>query len=557
MTHYINVNTIFESSNIYFEKDTIQNKIISTSDLDQAYFGILNLKSVAFETSNLNKEYDFIFTIDRSGSMSDICCDGRTKQQHICHTLKNMVWFFHNNPSIKAKITIYAFDNNINKVIDRMSVTSKNIDHFIKKIDLIQPCGSTNIEMALNTVNNFIKEIEFVSPHSEINHVFMTDGDATIGQTHPLTLKSLVNDKYTNIFVGFGIDHNNNVLDELSSNKNSHYYFIDKLENSGLVYGEILHNLLYKLLKETEITIENGLIYNFYTNSWVNQLFVGDIISESTKIYHIISNNPDTCVIHISAIPFYFNNIEGNIHFYDYKINNITYQDNLTKYVFRQKTFELLYQIKHKSKFDDKDNNTYNQNLSEDKLSCLSPKFNTTNIHNNFLFNNFELKLNLNLNFKNNEINNVNDSLKNKMKTLIEEMKKYMKDNDLENDPFMKNLCDDIYISYKTFDTRYSGMYTCARLTSQGTQRFYNVSHLENIHETNFHNDNDDNDNIFNSHNLEQLNHSPYSTPSAQQIMRFVSDNSENNNSPISINSNTVYTDEDDIMYISSSDEDN
>ena len=38
-------------------------------------------------------------------------------------------------------------------------------------------------------------------------------------------------------------------------------YFIDKLENSGYVYGEILHDIVYRLLKNIQINVENGFIY--------------------------------------------------------------------------------------------------------------------------------------------------------------------------------------------------------------------------------------------------------------------------------------------------------
>jgi AraC-like DNA-binding protein len=67
--------------------------------------------------------------------------------------------------------------------------------------------------------------------------------------------------------------------------------------------------------------------------------------------------------------------------------------------------------------------------------------------------------------------------LKTELKNFMDEMKKYMTDNNLNDDGFMKNLCDDIYISYRTFDTKFGAMYNAARQSSQGAQRCYTVNH--------------------------------------------------------------------------------
>ena len=58
------------------------------------------------------------------------------------------------------------------------------------------------------------------------------------------------------------------------------------------------------------------------------------------------------------------------------------------------------------------------------------------------------------------------------------EMKKYMTDNELEDDGFMKNLCDDIYVCTKslTADTNLGNMYLTTRGVSQGNERAYNAA---------------------------------------------------------------------------------
>ena len=137
-----------------------------------------------------------------------------------------------------------------------------------------------------------------------------------------------------------------------------------------------------------------------------------------------------------------------------------------------------------------------------------------------------------------------------------------MSDNNLNDDSFLKNLCDDIYISHRTLGTTYGAMYATARQTSQGTQRCYTVSHTPedeestNHHYVNtpitlfrtprilrqtsdFHTPNlfshtydiyDNNMSLQNPneliHNLSSFDDAPYLTPTATQLMRDVSSSS-------------------------------
>jgi hypothetical protein len=78
--------------------------------------------------------------------------------------------------------------------------------------------------------------------------------------------------------------------------------------------------------------------------------------------------------------------------------------------------------------------------------------------------------------------------LKEKMQTLFKDMRKYMREDDMLNDPMMKLLCDDIYITYKTMNSAYGMMFAVARCSSQGRQQTYNTTM------NNDENDDDDDD---------------------------------------------------------------
>jgi len=403
--------------------------------IEDGKFGILNFKAVT--SHETNNELDLLFTVDCSGSMSDICSDDRSKMQHIIHTLKNMVLFFNDHPNINVNITVCSFDNLIYETVPRIKVTEETIAEIISKIEKITPRNTTNIELALMNAAEKILEIKTLYPTNIISHIFMTDGETTDGSKNIDRLKSLVNSDIINSFIGFGIDHDACLLNEIASIGKSGYYFIDKLEYAGLVYGEILHGIIYKLLDNVEIQIENGLIYDFKIDEWVRNLQIGNIVSEANKTFNIISDVPEKCRI----------NIKGSLDNLILILPSTKVDDSdLTTHIYRQRTLQLLYKV-NKFCIMKRETETFNREHFQRRIN------DEDNIYRILSRQKKELKL---------ELSN-----------LLEEIKKYMADNDLNEDKILKNLCDDIYISYRTFGTRLGTMFCAARLTSQGAQRQY------------------------------------------------------------------------------------
>jgi len=256
----------------------------------------------------------------------------------------------------------------------------------------------------------------------------------------------------------------------------------------------------------------NGLIYDYKNNTWVSSLNVGNIVSEMNKIYHIVSDNTGLCQLLIKADQkIYDENGVETIMSHGYSVFNEGTRENLDKYIFRQRTMQLLYSV----------NNHNQQNKRKENVF-------------NWIGRNRRMKQQGN--------DDENPYLKEHMNELLIEMKKYMTDNGLEQDKLMKNLCDDIYISLRTFGTKYGAMYSCARQTSQGTQRCYTVNHTP-----------DDNYNEFadirrlpltrqtnqtydsteellkhhistdiTMHEVSALQDSPFLSPSAAQVMRDI-----------------------------------
>ena len=241
MSTPLSTQEIFIQKTLTFENNFMNNEIIPVPIKD-AKFGILNLQAVSTPVSA--NVHDFVFTIDCSASMTDICSDNKTKMQHIIHTLKNMILYFKENPNIKNHVTVNAFDDKIYPILERCTITHSNFNEVIQKIEEITPRGSTNIELALKNVSELVSNIKEGCSTSIISNIFMTDGNATSGNCNYNALAQLVDRSITNAFIGFGIHHDSTLLNTISNGDNSVYYFIDQLENAGYVYGEILHGIM-------------------------------------------------------------------------------------------------------------------------------------------------------------------------------------------------------------------------------------------------------------------------------------------------------------------------
>lgn len=475
---------LIESFDYSFQNQIVDNELVA-NPLETSYFGITKFTSKPLPMSS--KPIDIVFTIDRSGSMSDKCSDGRSKMQHIIHTLTNMLEYFKlHDRLLTIYVSIYAFDNKLDTIIEHTLIKPSNFQEFVAKIEELHPRGETNIQLALKNAATKIEHLQENDCAVRYYHIFMTDGLPTAGESSAEILKTFIPKNTYNYFVGFGLDHDSILLKQFTEYVNNSYQFVDKIETSGYVYGEILNEIVNNIITHVKISVTNGLIYDYKKNTWTDSLVVSDIIAKSSKTFHLLATDPQQFKIKLEGC-------YNDEHSFICGVKNDTDQsEELVKYVFRQRTLQYLY-------------------------------------------------LAQSINRRDNEFANLKHSLKN----YLTELKSYMETNHLQDDKFMKKLCDDIYVCIKSLGTRYANMYCTSRQVSQGTQRAYTTGDVNDI---------DDDDNIFNrptqciiwgnrNNNLhavddeDDLQHvvsdvldSPYVTPQVATLMRFVSGTQPNTN---------------------------
>jgi hypothetical protein len=136
------------------------------------------------------------------------------------------------------------------------------------------------------------------------------------------------------------------------------------------------------------------------------------MVSEKEYIYHIKNKIHDSTSVSISGTSVLNNEFSHTF------VNK--QPEDLSKYIFRQKTMELL-----------------NEAVKERTDSFTD--------------------------------------IKKRLNTLFTDIRKYMSEHE-SNDTFMQTLCDDIYICYKTLGTKHGRMFSISRNTSQREQSYYRAS---------------------------------------------------------------------------------
>lgn len=338
---------IIENININFHQgekkyDNIVPKIFEE---EENKFGTMNILMKEMEVSKT--PWFIFFSNDISGSMSSLCENNKnTKMEHSNHTIRNILTLFSKySNEVEIWVQVDAFDDHIDKIIPAQRVTEDNIDNLLVSVNKMRPRNSTNIELAINNANKVITNFQKENENFNVAHIFTTDGNATIGIQNINSLSELVNKKFVNIFIGFGLDHSTETLNSLGNYVGGRYYFIDDIENGGLVYGEILHSLLYKCFENIKIDIQNGEIYDYIKGSWEKTLQIDSLYSQANKTFHISSTTP--VLIEIS--------FTGNANKLDigFMVDIETDKENidLSKYIFKQKLQELMFRYSNIQEF--------------------------------------------------------------------------------------------------------------------------------------------------------------------------------------------------------------
>jgi Mg-chelatase subunit ChlD len=428
------INSVLEFHNIDYPEWRTSTKSFGTLNIT------LDAESVRSNENQSPITWDVVFSVDTSGSMSDVCADSRTKMSHIIHTLSNILRLFSTNSHIKVNVFIQNFNDRTKTILDFTEITEFNVPSLITLVEKMYPDGQTDLVKPLIQCNELYKKRKAQYPNNRFVHIMLTDGEDnlnSLGKINDICYDFQKTHDYKSIFVGFGIQHDSELLASLASETSTNeYYFIDKLENSGFVYGEIIHNILELQYESLKIQLLNGKIYNWKTNQWVTTLAIGELYTNKPRTFHIQSETPNIVLgsiygKHIKSTiktPQLLDEITSlpNLMALD---SNAVLPVDLTPYIYRQKVQELCYECMKHAKHPKPCNITLKSNLSE----------------------------------------------------FFKTMKNYVKSIGETKNVFWNVLLDDVFILYKTLNTPYGFAFSYSRYISQGLERTYNVTNIQEL----------------------------------------------------------------------------
>ena len=254
-------------------------------------------------------------SIDCSGSMGENAshCQSRhhqnqqsqqnTKMHFVHATLNNMVDTIISKQEEFSHVEFYLalvqFHSSATCVLRPMRVTTESKDEILQVISCIRPQCGTNFEKCFKEMALLISnESQHISPSDDIPehcvqrmHVFLTDGDNNEGNKsipHLAGILSASAVQPTQIMIGYGTDHDSATLQSLCSHfPNSRQWFIDDIEKTGCIFGEILWSSVNAAFTKVSISTPHAEVYDFETMQWKNEIGLGDFAYDSSRTYYV------------------------------------------------------------------------------------------------------------------------------------------------------------------------------------------------------------------------------------------------------------------------------
>ena len=192
--------------------------------------------------------------------------------------------------------SLVTFDMDARIVIRQSQMTTENKDLAKAKIQMLVPDGATNLSAAISYVHELILADQTIKQ----GLLLLTDGEATVGATTTSELTTIARTLSTTYpsltftTVGYGVDHNAELLRAMATEGGGSYNVVQSLENVATVFGDSLGGLKTCVFQQVRLSVPAHVtqLTPYAVRAGAadrNEIFAGDL-QEGNEIFILINN---------------------------------------------------------------------------------------------------------------------------------------------------------------------------------------------------------------------------------------------------------------------------
>ena len=246
---------------------------------------VLRIKApVASGSEAARAPVHFILLIDTSGSM-----ESNSK----LHNVVRSAHFMLEHLQATDHLTLIEFNTHATLLVDHLPMTAEAKIHVTQRLAAAAPEGSTNLSAALLLAKT---AAETTQVGMKAGVLILTDGHANVGTKDQATLQTILQGTNASIStVGYGTDHNTDLLTAIAADSGGSYNVVSSLEDTATVFGDILGGLLSCAAQNVVVEYPVGTtVFSVLPYQGDSKLAIGDIQSDSEM--YIVSSAPPTRV---------------------------------------------------------------------------------------------------------------------------------------------------------------------------------------------------------------------------------------------------------------------
>ena len=287
---------------------------------------IKGLNIIGNKVSQRNPTHTIIL-LDTSGSMNE-----NDKLKNVKKSLQYLIKFL--LPSDFLSLITFSYSSKI--VFENISVNSYTSQALDVTISSLEALGGTNLSSGLLNARKILEHTQTSNIKTSI--IILTDGHTNEGITHSQELinlihyiKALRNDITINS-IGYGEDHNANLLKDIAIHGNGGYSIVNNLESVATVFGEVLGGMMSCVAQNTTVSIPlSWNCFNIYSKSTQNNMTIidiGDIYAETETILLFEGGSGTASVQSVNTCNFEIIN-----HSNDFSINSTNKEPYMFAYI--------------------------------------------------------------------------------------------------------------------------------------------------------------------------------------------------------------------------------